>query len=146
MLVLVTRDNSQDVTAMKWGASKSCFRTALHENNTTKSSSLCSLITNKTLKWIMDRPLCFSTFSTWWWVTLCRRCMQKCTPSSHSVTCLILTKTETALYLLPKLLNIKFHVDLFHGSQAVMWVKTERWQNFNMPPAGMQMCIKVIVS
>lgn len=57
MLVLVTRDNSQDITAMKTEASKSYFKTALHENNITKSSSQCCLITNKTLKGMMDRPL-----------------------------------------------------------------------------------------
>jgi hypothetical protein len=41
MLVLVTRDNSQDITAMKREASKSYIKTALHDNNITKSSSQC---------------------------------------------------------------------------------------------------------
>jgi len=48
-----------------------------------------------------------------------------------------------AQYLLPKLLNDKFHEALFHGSQAVVCVETERWHNFNTPPAGVQMCIEV---
>jgi hypothetical protein len=51
-----------------------------------------------------------------------------------------------AQYLLPKLLNIKFHEYLFHGSQAVVCVETERWHNFNTPPAGMRMCIVTAVS
>ena len=58
MLVLVPRDNSQDITAMKGEASKSYFKTALHENNITKTSSQCCLITNKTLKGMMEKPLC----------------------------------------------------------------------------------------
>lgn len=48
-----------------------------------------------------------------------------------------------AQYLLPKLLNIKCHEDLFHVSQAVMFVETERWHNFDTPPAGMLISIKV---
>jgi len=55
-LVPVTRDNLQD-TAQKREASKSYSKTALHENNITKCSPLYCLITNKTLKWMMDRPL-----------------------------------------------------------------------------------------
>jgi hypothetical protein len=57
--------------------------------------------------------------------------------------CLILTKTEIAQHLLPKLPTIKFHEDLFSGSQAVICVEIEKWHNFNKPPAGMQTCIKV---
>lgn len=46
---------------------------------------------------------------------------------TKNVTRWIVTKTEMARYLLPKLPNIKFHEDLCRGSQAVMFVEMAKF-------------------